>query len=62
MNIASRIDSYLYNMKKPWHDESKSNIVNASVGILECYESKQNDKMAFNKLWSKSFSSQVFFL
>ena len=59
MNIASRLDSYLSNMKKPWQDESKAYVVSSSVGILECYESKKNDKFIFNRLWAKSFSSQV---
>lgn len=61
MNIASRVDSYLSNMKKPWQDESKANIVNSSVGILECHLAQTNEKFEYKKAWTKSFSSQASF-
>jgi len=56
MNIASRVDSYISNLKKPWQD---ANVITSSVGLLECYISKKEDKFTFNRLWSKSFGSQV---
>lgn len=49
MNIASRVDSYISNRKGE---------VKSSVGLLECYECEEND-FKLNKLWSKSFASQV---
>lgn len=59
MNIASRVDSYLSNMKKPWQDESRINVVSSSVGILECHLSQDPEKFVYKKQWAKSFSSQV---
>ena len=61
MNPASRLGSYINNMKKPWQDDSTPNIVTSSVGILECYVSSKEDKFNLKRLWFKSFGSQVCF-
>lgn len=50
MSITSRVDSYISNRKGE---------VKSSVGLLECYECDEND-FKLNKLWSKSFASQVY--
>lgn len=58
MNVASRVDSYLSNMKMPWDREDKPLCV-SSVGVLECYLERKNEKFTFDKLWSRGFASQA---
>ena len=58
MNVASRVDSYLSNMKLPWDREDKPPCV-SSVGILECYLERKNEPFTFDKLWAKGFASQA---
>lgn len=56
MNVASRIDSYLTNMKLPWEKpDPKAPII--SVGALGCYTKVKDWK--FKKLWKKLFSAQA---
>eukprot|EP01017_Pseudomicrothorax_dubius_P028231 TRINITY_DN3344_c0_g1_i5.p1 TRINITY_DN3344_c0_g1~~TRINITY_DN3344_c0_g1_i5.p1 ORF type:complete len:282 (-),score=74.70 TRINITY_DN3344_c0_g1_i5:62-907(-) len=57
MNPASRIDSYLTNMKLPW--EKDLNITIVTVGALECYVQTDASEYKFDKLWTKTFPSQV---
>lgn len=56
MNVLSRMDSYISNIKLPWDREDKPLCV-SSVGVLECYYEKK--KFSFEKLWSKSFAFQA---
>ncbi len=35
MNVASRVDAYLTNMKMPWEKDAPPTLL--SVGALECY-------------------------
>ncbi len=57
MNVASRVDSYLTNMKMPWEKEIPPTIV--SVGSVECYAQMNMSEYKFEKLWNKTFSSQA---
>ena len=58
MNVASRVDSYLTNIKMPWHkDDIKKGAI---VGAVECYiHNGVHDNLKFQKLWIKSFHTQV---
>lgn len=59
MNVTTRVDSYISNIKMPWdHKENKE--VGTAVGIVECYAvSGAPLELKFEKLWSKSFFTQV---
>lgn len=57
MNVASRVDSYLTNMKLPWEKDLPPVIV--SVGAVECYLQENLNEFKFDKVWTKTFSSQV---
>jgi hypothetical protein len=56
MNVASRVDSYLTNMKLPW--EKDVNITIMTVGSLECYIQNDKNEFKFDKLWNKTYPSQ----
>jgi hypothetical protein len=53
MNIASRMDSYLTNMKMPWEKEAMPTLL--SVGGLECFFEKQDGSFEFERIWSKTY-------
>jgi hypothetical protein len=53
MNVASRVDSYLTNMKMPWEKTAPPVIM--SVGCVELWAQTQEYK--FERIWSRSFKS-----
>lgn len=57
MSVATRMDSYLTNMKMPWEKKAPKHAV-ATVGAVECYiQGKMKDgSMKFEKLWTKTFA------
>lgn len=57
MNVASRVDSYLTNMKLPWEKDLPPVIV--SVGAVECYIQDNLNEFKFDRVWTKTFSCQV---
>jgi len=60
MSVASRVDSYVTNMKLPWEkDVPKGTLV--TVGAVECYLQKEDieNEIKFEKLWVKTSQSQV---
>ena len=57
MNVASRVDAYLTNIKFPWEKDLPDVIV--SVGVLECYILKDKDEWKFERVWVKTFNSQA---
>lgn len=57
MSLISRVDSYINNMKLPWGN-SERNL--AAVSVVECYIKREGtDQFTFEKLWLKTFQSQV---
>lgn len=59
MNVASRVDSYLTNMKLPWEKDLPPVIV--SVGAVECYLQENPNEYKFDRVWTKTFPCQVDF-
>ena len=57
MNIASRIDSYLTNLRMPWEKKEPNTAPIVCVGALGCYLQVKDYK--YKKLWKKLFSVQV---
>jgi len=60
MSVASRVDSYLANIKMPWDNKENKEESARTVGAAECYivtGAIQDSK--FERLWTKSFSTQV---
>lgn len=57
MNVASRLDAYLTNMKMPWEKEQPQTLL--SVGTLECWLQDKNSGLDFNKAWSVPFPLQA---
>lgn len=60
MKVVSRVDSYITNMKMPWEKEvPKGSLV--TVGAVECYLQSTSDDggLKFDKLWTKTFQTQV---
>jgi len=58
MNVASRMDAYLTNIKFPWEKDLPDVII--SVGVLECYIQPNKDEWKFDRIWVKTFNCQVF--
>jgi hypothetical protein len=58
MNVASRVDAYLTNMKMPWEKEAPPTLL--AVGCLECWV-KVNDESDFKyeRMWNKTYPSQA---
>ncbi|CAD8199045.1 unnamed protein product [Paramecium pentaurelia] len=58
MNVASRVDAYLTNMKMPWEKEAPPTLL--AVGCLECWV-KTNDENEFKyeRMWNKTYPSQA---
>jgi hypothetical protein len=64
MNVASRVDAYITNMKMPWEKEAPPTLL--AVGCLECWV-KVNDTDEFKyyyliyfryeRLWNKTYPS-----
>lgn len=56
MNVASRFDAYLTNMKMPWEKEAPPTLL--AVGCLECWV-KTNDENEFKyeRMWNKTYPS-----
>jgi len=54
MSIATRVDSYLTNMKMPWEKKAPKHAV-ATVGAVECYIQDKSGDYKFDKLWTKTF-------
>ena len=48
MNVASRVDAYITNMKMPWEDDSPSTLL--SVGALECYVCTSESEWKFERI------------
>ena len=61
MNIASRLDAYVTNYNLPWEKKTDAHI---SVGALFAFKVTSNSEGAyhFDKLWAKSFPTQVMHL
>jgi len=63
MNVASRVDSYLTNMKMPWENDLPQDTL-VTVGAIECYlqvgDLESGPK--FDKMWVKTFQTQVIML
>eukprot|EP01015_Nassula_variabilis_P037551 TRINITY_DN9961_c0_g1_i3.p2 TRINITY_DN9961_c0_g1~~TRINITY_DN9961_c0_g1_i3.p2 ORF type:complete len:129 (-),score=20.28 TRINITY_DN9961_c0_g1_i3:58-444(-) len=59
-NIASRVDSYLTNMKLPWEKQLAITVV--SVGALELHIRVSEDELKFQKTWFKNYPTQVIVL
>ena len=57
MNVASRVDSYLTNMKLPWEKDLKTTVV--TVGAVECYLCTSKTELRFDRSWSRTFPSQL---
>lgn len=57
MNVASRVDAYLTNIKFPWEKDLPDVIV--SVGILECYVLRDPVEWKFERIWVKTFNVQA---
>lgn len=54
MNVASRVDAYLTNMKMPWEKEAPPTLL--SVGALECWvRAAGDDEYKFERVWSKTY-------
>jgi len=60
MSVTSRVDSYLTNMKLPWEKTLPQGTL-VTVGAVECYLQKKelDEEVKFDKLWTKTFQSQV---
>ena len=59
MSVASRVDAYLSNIKI-WSNKENREEGTGAVGIAECYIVTGAPKdLKFEKLWSKSFSTQA---
>lgn len=58
MNIASRIDAYVTNFNLPWEKKTDAHI---SVGAVFAFKVSCNSEGVyhFDKLWAKSFPTQV---
>eukprot|EP01017_Pseudomicrothorax_dubius_P008347 TRINITY_DN12737_c0_g1_i1.p1 TRINITY_DN12737_c0_g1~~TRINITY_DN12737_c0_g1_i1.p1 ORF type:complete len:513 (+),score=109.16 TRINITY_DN12737_c0_g1_i1:83-1621(+) len=56
-NPATRMDSYITNIKLPW--EKGPNVLVSVVGVVECLLLTDSAEFRFEKLWSKNFGSQV---
>ena len=57
MNITSRVDAYLTNVNFPWEKKTDTHV---TVGALMLYRFKvENNVHSFEKLWVKSFPTQV---
>lgn len=50
MNVASRMDAYLTNMKMFWEKEQPETLL--SVGTLECWLQNNQGGIDFQKAWS----------
>ena len=63
MSATSRVDSHLTNMKMPWEKEVPKNTL-ITVGAVECYLQTTgiDDGPKFEKLWTKTFQTQVIHL
>jgi len=58
MNVASRVDAYLTNMKMPWEKEAPPTLL--SVGALECWiVSSGDEEYKFERVWSKTYPLQA---
>lgn len=57
MNVASRMDAYLTNMKMPWEKDAPPTLL--SVGALECWAQTSDTEYKFDRLWSKTFPKQA---
>lgn len=57
MNVASRVDAYLTNMKFPWEKEAPPTLL--SVGALECWVQSSESELKFERVWSRSYPSQA---
>lgn len=53
MNVLTRVDAYVNNLKMPWDNNPDSKTI--PVGTVECYL-KEDDE--FKRLWQKEFGSQ----
>ena len=69
MNVASRVDAYLTNMKMPWEKEVNFGyyqIIKApptllAVGCLECWFKlpEQENEFKYERMWNKTYPSQA---
>lgn len=54
MNVLTRLDAYMTNMKMPWEAEQGDPAV-IPVGCIECWTQKENGE--FKKAWTKMYNS-----
>jgi hypothetical protein len=56
MNVASRFDAYLTNMKMPWEKEAPPTLL--AVGCLECWvKSNDENEFKYERMWNKTYPS-----
>jgi hypothetical protein len=54
MNLLTRLDAYMTNMRFPWEYEN-GNETKIPVGCVECWVANENNE--FERLWSKVYNS-----
>eukprot|EP00828_Plagiopyla_frontata_P039395 TRINITY_DN517_c0_g2_i1.p1 TRINITY_DN517_c0_g2~~TRINITY_DN517_c0_g2_i1.p1 ORF type:complete len:316 (-),score=38.60 TRINITY_DN517_c0_g2_i1:401-1348(-) len=57
MNVVSRVDSLLTNIKMPWENSTQDVLV--TVGAVEFYGQISVDNWKFEIIWAKTFASQA---
>ena len=57
MRVASRVDSYLTNMKLPWEKESIPVVMTVGQLMLQSIKKVESDNPIYEKLWTKPFAS-----
>ena len=55
MNVLSRFDAYMTNMKMPWESE-KGEPTMIPNGIAECWL-RDNDNGEFKRSWTKGYNA-----
>lgn len=54
MNVLTRVDAYMTNMKLPWESERGEPTL-VLVGCLECW--LRNEEGEYKKSWSKGYNA-----
>lgn len=56
MNLLTRVDAYMTNMKMPWESE-KGEFAMVPVGCIECW--LRDETGDFVRSWTKTYNSQA---
>jgi hypothetical protein len=56
MNVLTRFDAYMTNMKMPWESE-KGEFAMVPVGCVECWLRDANQE--YSRTWTKTYNSQA---